>query len=157
MKDKVELIIWDFSRTLIFPRENSYKGGLNELYENSPTKSFTDLYRINPELFRFIDDIKDNVPSIIFTTGKFQEDPEITGIIANTFYDIETVEEVGFAKSDPRSYTKICEKYDAKPSEVLYIDDQENNIIAANQIGIRVMQYKGNDDEIIQFIKQNLQ
>ena len=156
MKEKIKLIIWDFSRTLIFPRDPEYKGGLNDLYDKTEDKSFSELFIINPELIRFIDDIKDQVPSIIFTTGALQDDVEIEGILDEIFVNMETVETVGFSKADPRGYEKICEIYEVKPSEVLYIDDQEKNIVAANQAGIKVMQYKGNNDEIIQFVRQNL-
>ena len=154
MKDKTKLIIWDFSRTLIFPK--NYKGGLNDLYQKNIDNKFSDYFYINIELFRFIQDINSDVPSIIFTTGYIQDNPEIASVLSETFGGVENIDSVGFEKSDPRSFKKICEIYNVQPSEVLYIDDQEKNIEAANQLGIRAMQYKNNNVEIIRFVKQNL-
>lgn len=51
---------------------------------------------------------------------------------------------VGMAKPDPKIYTYFLTKYSLKPEQTIMIDDQENNIEVANQLGIKGILYKNN-------------
>lgn len=44
--------------------------------------------------------------------------------------------EVGLAKPDPRIYMLACERLGLAPSEVLFVDDREDNAEGARQLGI---------------------
>lgn len=154
MEEKVNIIVWDFSNTLVFAKDINYRGGLNKLYSKEEDKSFSQLFHINTELFRFIDSIKEKIPSAIFTAGNMQNDGEIFEILDNLFVDIETTEIIGSPKNDPKAYEKICKTYHSKPEQVIFIDDLERNVNAAKQAGLKTIQYKGDNQEIIQFIKR---
>ena len=49
--------------------------------------------------------------------------------------------EVGFHKPDPRYFTAILERLDLDPSQVLFIDDRDDNVRAATSVGIRSEQF----------------
>lgn len=157
MKDKIKLIIWDFSRTLLLPKDPENKGFLLDLYTNAKDIPFKELFYINLELIRFIEGLDKSILPIIFTASTLQDNPDIYVVLAEVFFNIDTTDSIGYPKSDTRSYEEICKKYNVKPSEVLFIDDTEANIVAANQLGIRSMQYRGDNEEIIRFVKENIQ
>lgn len=44
--------------------------------------------------------------------------------------------EVGLAKPDPAIYWKILDMVGVKPGEAIFVDDNRDNILSANQVGI---------------------
>lgn len=44
--------------------------------------------------------------------------------------------DIKLIKPDSKIYTALLEKYNLKPDECIFLDDREENIIAANQLGI---------------------
>jgi len=44
--------------------------------------------------------------------------------------------EIGFAKPDEAVYEFVLEKLERKPDEVLFVDDREDNVAAAERLGI---------------------
>ncbi len=53
--------------------------------------------------------------------------------------------EVGISKPDKKAYELILEKLKVKPEECLFIDDKEKNIIAAEELGIKTIHFKGSN------------
>ncbi len=49
--------------------------------------------------------------------------------------------EIGFKKPDPRIFAFLLEKLDLKPPECLFIDDDEQNVNVANNLGINGIQF----------------
>ena len=49
--------------------------------------------------------------------------------------------EVGAAKPYPEIYTILFEQLDATPSEILFIDDKEENLEAARALGWQTIYY----------------
>lgn len=62
--------------------------------------------------------------------------------------------ELGLIKPDPRIYEIVLQKLNAKPEEVLFIDDLQKNINAAQALGIHGIVY--HRESIIQEVKQLL-
>ncbi|MBA3871135.1 MAG: HAD family phosphatase [Anaerolineae bacterium] len=77
----------------------------------------------------------------------------ITAIISNSFVGAREKEiatyhfdkmteliiyshEVGIQKPDPRIFELACERLEIKPEEMIFVDDVEENIAAAQQLGI---------------------
>lgn len=52
----------------------------------------------------------------------------------------------GIAKPDPRIYELTCRRLGVQPDECIFTDDNENNVIAARQLGMRGIVFTGNDD-----------
>ena len=146
----MKLIIWDFSKTLLFPKDRNYQDSLNKLYRDIQAP-FDTLFDLNDELISFI--ISLDIDSIIFTTGIVQNDPSIIGTLNTVFKSIENIESIGYPKENPEAYMQLCNKYNVTPEETLFIDDSETNLIAAAKAGLKTYQYKNNDD-VIDFIKE---
>ncbi len=56
--------------------------------------------------------------------------------------------EVGMQKPDPRIYALTCERLGLQPSEVIFLDDREGAISAANEYGIHGILFKDNSQAI---------
>lgn len=149
----MKLIIWDFSRTLLFPKAGDYIGGLNKLYDVKKSLGFNELFITNDELIDYIDKIKSKVKSIIFTTGNIQNAPEIAEKLEGKFAGIENVISVGYPKDNPKSFNRLCIKYDADPQNVLFIDDSQKNLIAAQEAGLKTLQYTSNKEVMEEITK----
>ena len=60
------------------------------------------------------------------------------------FSGIMTSFEAGSAKPDPLIYRKLIMKYNLNPKECLLIDDQEENLLPAKNLGMQTIHYKTN-------------
>ena len=60
----------------------------------------------------------------------------------NWFEDIVVSGEVKLAKPDPRIYQLLLQRNGLKPEDCLYIDDSEDNIRGARQVGLNVIHYQ---------------
>jgi putative hydrolase of the HAD superfamily len=52
--------------------------------------------------------------------------------------------EVGMAKPDPRIFALTCERLDAQPDEVIFLDDVEGHVAAASACGIHAILFRDN-------------
>lgn len=50
--------------------------------------------------------------------------------------------EVGIEKPDRRIYEITCERLGVRPSEVVFLDDLEVNVVAARQVGMRAVRFQ---------------
>jgi epoxide hydrolase-like predicted phosphatase len=50
--------------------------------------------------------------------------------------------EVGMEKPDRRIYEITCERLGVRPSEVVFLDDLEVNVVAARQVGMRAVRFQ---------------
>ncbi len=74
------------------------------------------------------------------------------------FFDIHTPAflsyELGFHKPDPNIYHATCKGLSKPPEECLFIDDMEENVIGAKDIGMHGMQLTpDNHDEVEQYVR----
>lgn len=60
----------------------------------------------------------------------------------NMFEGIMISGEVGLLKPDPKIYELFLDIYNLNPEECIFIDDQYDNVVAAEQLGIKSIQYK---------------
>ncbi len=52
-------------------------------------------------------------------------------------------------KPDPQAYLHILEENNLKPQETLFLDDNEDNILAAESLGMQVLHIHQNSNEIL--------
>ena len=64
--------------------------------------------------------------------------------------------EVGMRKPNPKIYKLLLKKLKLKPSEVLFIDNQEWNTKPAKKLGIKTIQFKNNEQLFKDKIWRNL-
>ena len=130
----IKVLIFDFSRVLLNVKDKSYKGFLNNLHKEKfqqPGYNFFDYFELNEELLLFLDKLKDRYPLYIFTTGSVQNVAEVKKRIEPIFRKIYSAEELVLNKKAPQSYLYIAKDLNKKPSEILFTDDQFENIQAA--------------------------
>jgi putative hydrolase of the HAD superfamily len=56
--------------------------------------------------------------------------------------------EVGIEKPDQRIYEIACERLGVRPSEVVFLDDLEANVVAARRLGMRAVLFQSNAQAI---------
>ena len=70
---KVTVLLFDFSRVLLFAKERGYTGLLNPLHARlmrcNKRYGFFDYFELNEELLKFLEKIKDKFDLFIFTAG----------------------------------------------------------------------------------------
>lgn len=144
----IKAIISDFSRTLLFPKDKTYEGSLNQLYKELKEKDgfkFFDYFEWNQLLEEFYEKLllEKKIDVYIFTTEKIQEDPEVYPYTQRIFSDVFTVEDTNnLTKDNSEAYELLTDKLELRPEEILFIDDSENNLTAARSAGLNVIQYK---------------
>ena len=75
-----------------------------------------------------------------------QNDPKSLEVIDGIFDQILSAEDLGIRKTDPSSYILVAEKLSKDPGEIVFIDDQKDNVAAAQNAGMKAVQYKDVDD-----------
>ncbi len=61
---------------------------------------------------------------------------------------------IGYMKPDPRFYKYLLKEAHLDPKESIFVDDQEENICAARQCGMRAIHYKGDAEEVENQLKK---
>lgn len=140
----IKALLFDFSRTLLFPKDLNYGGGLNSLYNEVKVKEnfkVFDYFDINQQILDSVNYLKDKYPSYIFTTDSIQEDPEIQNRIKGSFVKIFSAKAIGLEKTNKDSYQFILNEIGFEASEVLFIDDSQDNVSTAAAVGINTIKY----------------
>lgn len=143
----IKALLFDFSRTLLFPKDIKYPGELNALHRKSaqdPNYDFLANFELNEELLDFLEHLKDRYKLYIFTSGTIQNAPEIKDRVAAVFEKIFSAEEMMVSKKEPESYKKIAARLGLPAEDILFVDDLPGNIQAANIAGLVTVQYKDN-------------
>jgi len=122
----IKTIIFDFYNVLYYPKE---------------TKN-----HLNMELIECLKTIANKINLYIFTSGSVPDSPKYRLILDPIFKYIFTTSKLGFSKIQQNSYDKILQKLELTPSEVLFIDDTEENIKTAKNAGWNVITYNSNVD-----------
>ena len=55
---------------------------------------------------------------------------------------------IGYTKPCDEIYAYVCEKLGISPSEAVFVDDNERNVIAAEKFGIKSIKFTGNVNEL---------
>jgi epoxide hydrolase-like predicted phosphatase len=56
--------------------------------------------------------------------------------------------EVGMAKPDPRIYALVCTRLDVFPEEMVFLDDVDQYVAGAREVGIHAVRYRNNAQAI---------
>ena len=141
----IKAVLFDFSRTLLKAKDENYGDSLNSLYKRqkqSPEYNPLDDFELNQELLDFAASIKNTYPLYIFTTGIIQEDVKFKSVINSIFKQVFTVSEVGYAKDSKEAYVEIAHRINVKPEEIMFIDDEKDNVDAAKGAGLETVHYE---------------
>ncbi|OGH77671.1 MAG: hypothetical protein A3G08_04215 [Candidatus Magasanikbacteria bacterium RIFCSPLOWO2_12_FULL_47_9b] len=147
----IKALVSDFSRVLLSPKDNNYTGGLNALHKElsaSGDYDFWAYFQLNQELLAFYKTISEDTGTYLFTTEYIQEhpalQPHLTGVFKQTF----SGGRLGLKKTDAQSFRFIAAEIGFTPQEILYIDDKQENLDAAEEAGIVTILYQNNTQVI---------
>ncbi len=148
----IKTIITDFSRVLLFPKDDSYKDGLNALnntlLDEDPNYSFLDFFKLNTELLSFYAEKNKTIPVHIFTGETIQDHPAVKDQLTNSLSSVLSALNLGIHKSEAVAYKTILEALSVNPEEVIYIDDKQSNLEVAATIGIETILFVNNQTTI---------
>lgn len=150
----IKAIISDFSRVILLPKDPQLQGSLNEYHKQNSTYEdyvFWDHFVLNNELLNYYEVLKQKFEIYLFTSGNIQETSEIRTKLFGKFEAIFKVEDDKIEKKFSEAYTKLAEKINRKPEEILYVDDLEVNIEAAKLSGMLTHQYIDNQTLMLFF------
>ncbi|OGM11434.1 hypothetical protein A2Z22_00955 [Candidatus Woesebacteria bacterium RBG_16_34_12] len=140
----IKVLLFDLSRTLLFPKDINYKGELNKLHKELSTSAnynFLDHFYLDEEILIYLSDFKNKCNLCIFTSGSIQNAPEIRSRLDEVFERIYSAEEIGFGKKDMESYKFITEDLKVEPREILFVDDSVDNVDTAKSAGLNAITY----------------
>lgn len=143
-----KVILSDLGAVLLFSTDKSYKGKLNPIYEVEKEKEnfrFFDYFDLNTELLDYYRKLKDKgLEFFIITEGFIQNDPAIKKSLYEVFSHIYSGKKLGYSKKDPSLYSELAVLLKHDVRDILYIDDSEENINAANEAGINGIRHIDN-------------
>lgn len=139
----ITTILSDFSRVILNPRNISYKGTINNLHKELLGKqddySFFDHFEFNDEVLNLYKTLRKKYSVNVFTSGTIQNRSEIRKVIDPIFENVFTAKDYNLDKKQPESYLFIAKKLGKRPQEILFIDDQIDNINAAKKAGLNTI------------------
>ncbi len=100
--------------------------------------------RFNPPMVNFIKNkskktttllLSKNTRSQMYDTDKKLGYKKLFHTVINTW-------EINLAKASKKTMRYIFKKFNVKPAEVIYIDDQDSNLEAARELGVHTILYK---------------
>lgn len=155
----IKALLFDFSRTLLFPVDKEYSGSLNELYKLKKGEDnfiFLNYFVLNSELISLLGALKEYYKLAIFTSDSIQNDPAIYSNLNSIFTKIYSAKEIGFLKSDPKAYEYIANDLDLSCDEIIFIDDSKENTDIASKAKLNTIVYKGIDKLVETFKLKNI-
>jgi FMN phosphatase YigB (HAD superfamily) len=149
----MKALITDVSMVLLFPKDKGYTGSLNALYKEKIIESnnkFFDFFELNLELLEFYKSLSDKLSIHILTSDVIQDAPDLQSYWKGTINHIFSASKMGTHKSEPEAYKKVLSELGLNANEVIYIDDNRDNITAARQVGLNTVLYKDNSQTFIE-------
>lgn len=144
----IKAIVTDLSRVVVKPKDTTYTGSLNALHDEllkSGDYDFWQYFELNKELLKFYIKLKEKIKLYIFTSKYIQEYPPLKEKLVRVFDRILSASRLDIKKSNPESYKQIAKEINLEPDEILYIDDNDENIKAAQEAGLTTIHYQSND------------
>lgn len=176
----IKVLLFDFSRVLLHPKDTSYTGKLNDLnramggeYPLGPYP-FWQYFFLNQELLDFLAHVKKekSICVTMFTTDIIQERSEIKEKISGIFDHIFTAralqqeglkaETMEGIKATKEAFLTIAKKLSVSTHEIFFVDDTIKNITAAKSAGCATFHFPSDkplavaNEDVAQKIMQSL-
>lgn len=161
----IKVIISDFSRTILFPKNFTDAHEMNTINRELIAKSLgkdpqtiteqeltqggehyraLDVFTLNTPLLEVFNKAREQGVSLrIFTSGFVQTHSDLNEALSIFDHVFNIKENGGFKKTDVQAYLNIIKNLETefnsiKPNEILFIDDEPGNINAAKESGMQV-------------------
>lgn len=143
----ITTLLFDFSRVLLLPKDDSFSGSLNTLHKTLSQEDayvFFDHFRLNDELIMALKPLSKKYRLTLFTSETIQDAPAVKPLVEELFQKIYAAKKMGLSKKDSAAYTYLAKDLGETIENILFIDDNTENIAAADQAGMKTIQYKDN-------------
>jgi HAD superfamily hydrolase (TIGR01549 family) len=146
----IKALVTDFSRVLLFPADETYAGGLNslnnQLLKTEPEYDFWKHFSLNEELLEYYASL--DLPKYIFTSETIQDHIAVATRLNDVFKVVYSAKKLGVIKTDENAYRTVASKVGVSVKEIIYVDDNKNNIDAAKRAGCETIYFESNKDVI---------
>lgn len=139
----ITTLVSDFSRVILFPRNQHYRGTLSSLYRQESQKEdfkFHHHFTFNYDYLDFLQTTKLN-EMYILTANTLVDVPEIQMVVSPLFRDIFKAQDFKYSKKQPQLYRQILEQTHTKPSQAIFVDDTLKNVKAALHAGLQATHF----------------
>lgn len=111
---------------------------------------------LNTELLAFVRGLRPGlITGILTNAGSQFRETFLAAYALHEYVDhIIISAEVGLAKPEPEIYHLAAKQLGVEPREAVFVDDREENVIGAEEAGMRAILYTGNTRKLIEQIKQ---
>jgi FMN phosphatase YigB (HAD superfamily) len=152
----IRAIVSDFSRVLLFPVDDSYQGGLNALNDRLLSENnmydFWQFFKLNQELLDNYVSLR--LPVYIFTSDKVQDHPAVKQKLSQSLEGVISAKQLNVKKTNSEAYMSVARQLGYRPDELLYVDDQQNNLDAARKAGLAVILHRSNKQTLSELTMQ---
>jgi FMN phosphatase YigB (HAD superfamily) len=119
--------------------------GMHTIYDRN--------FNINKELLEIIDFF--DTKKILVVNGFREKGKEV--LKNSSITEAFSLEEKQIKKENPEFFEVLLSRFDLKPKDLIYFDHDENNVKSAESVGIISRHYTNNNEEIKDFIGENLE
>ena len=158
---KPSVILMDLGKVLLYSKEE-LSGKMNPRHKDLLDKEgdnypFYDYFGVNDKLLQLLASLKDKLRIYMLTEGTIQNHPPLRERLetAFDFDNIFSAGTLGLDKKKPVAYEHVVQKLGVEPSDIVFIDDSLDNLDAASQVGLQVIQSKS-EDQVISDLKSRL-
>lgn len=154
-------LLFDFNRVLLFPKRSipvdmilsmtahlaKKKAGSDNLFTHHML-DFDHYFEFNEPLIQYLQTLKDEfqIPIHVYTNSTHSiHAPKAQSVIEPLVDHIFLAKNLGKPKDLPASYLYVAEELEAKPEELLFIDDTLGNVEAASQAGLHTHHFTENE------------
>ncbi len=96
---------------------------------------------VNNDVAKFINTIDKNIPTLLLsknTRSQFSDAEKLFGF-KKYFTHVINTWELGIPKASKKTMRYITKKFKARPEEIIYIDDQKENLVDAKEMGVNTI------------------
>lgn len=103
-------------------------------------------YAWMPGMRELLDDLGGVVDRVAASNYPIWVEELASGMLGGRFERVLASHHLGVRKPDHDFYRRLCRRIDRRPEEVVFVDDRQDNVDAATELGMRAHLFTGADD-----------
>ena len=103
------------------------------------------LFKVNQPVMKLIARLRKDYRVIMLSKNTRSQFADTKKLFPEAWKNVDAVIntwELGLPKASKRTILEICRRFRVKPSEVVYADDQRDNLIEPKKLGVKTVYYK---------------
>ena len=128
--------------------QQAYDGPIQKFSFKETWQELADMlmhvHKTNAPMIKLIKKLKEKYQMILLTKNipRYLQWYKQEFFLEDLFHDIINTYDIHLPKASEETIRHVLDKYQVKPGEVVYIDDQEENLKQANKIGVHTILYE---------------